>query len=77
MSTLKKTLYAGLAAVTMATTGTAFTSTPAEAHYKYKKHYKHYKYKKHYGYKHSCFFKKVWRKNYYGHGHWVTVKVCR
>lgn len=64
MSILKKTLFAGLAALTFSTAGAAITATSADAHYRgYTTH-------------HGCYYKQVWKKNYYGHGRWVTIRIC-
>lgn len=66
MNILKKTLFAGLAAMTMVGAGATIAPTSAEAGYG---HYHNY-------YQPVCFYKTIWKKGYYG---WYkkTIRVCR
>ena len=83
MKTLKKTLFAGLAMATLATAGASITTSQAEAggwRHGHNNHYGHYNY----GYNHyyrprhyGCFYKKVWRSDYYGYGYWKKIRICR
>lgn len=79
MSILKKTLLAGFAVATIATAGTAVTTSQAEAGYRHHGHYNHhYGYKRHYRYNnyYNCYYKKVWRTDYYGYSYLKRIKVC-
>jgi hypothetical protein len=87
MSILKKTLLAGFAVATLATAGTAVTTSQADAGYRshgYNNHHNGYNnhhngYKRHYRYNnyyYNCHYKKVWRTDYYGYSFLKTIKVC-
>ena len=80
MSIMKKTLLAGFAVATLATAGTAITTTQADAGYRYYGHHNYYNpgYKRVYRYKsyYNCFYKKVWRTDYYGYRYLKKIKVC-
>ena len=81
MKILKKTLMAGLAVATLTGAGATIGATEAEAGYRYHGHYHgYYKpyYKKRYYKRHyvKCFYKKVWRYDYYGYKYLKKIKVC-
>ena len=80
MNILKKTMMAGLAVATLTGAGATMGVSEAEAGYRYHGHYKHYNYgykrtyyKRHYV---KCFYKKVWRTDYYGYRYLKKIKVC-
>jgi hypothetical protein len=93
MTTIKKTLIIGLTALTMASAGSIIVSSQAMAGGKHhSKHYshgynygfnKHYRYNNYYGYSnygysnYGCFYKKVWRWDYYGNRYLQKIRVCR
>ncbi|MCF6321377.1 MAG: hypothetical protein L3J32_06365 [Rhizobiaceae bacterium] len=88
MSTIKRTILAGLAAVTMISAGAVIAPSQAEAKHKYGSYYGGYNYyggykKVHnYGYKNyykpNCYWKKVWKKTHrwHHHKHKVSIKIC-
>ncbi len=75
MTTIKKTMYAALAAVIMSSAGAAITSTSANAGYHYNGGYQFPKYKR---YAPKCHWGWVWKKthSYHKHKHKVWAKIC-
>ena len=81
MNIVKKTLMAGMAVAAVTGASATIGATEAEAHYRYYGHHHHYKkhyYKRHYYKRHyvKCYWKKVWRTDYYGYRYLKKIKVC-
>ena len=71
MSILKKAAMSGLAIATLAAGSVSLTTTSAEAHYRYGH--------RHYGYTYhapKCFYKYVWRTDYYGNSYRKRIRIC-
>ena len=71
MSILKKALFSGLAVATLASAGVSISSTSADAGYRYGH--------RHYGYTYHaprCYYKYVWRTDYYGNSYRQRIRVC-
>ena len=72
MTNFKKSLFTGLALITMASAGTAVSTTQANAGgygYSHGNSYGHSHYR-------SCHYKNVWRRDYYGNYYLKRIKVC-
>ncbi len=70
MTSFKKSLFAGLAVLTMASATSAVSTTQASAGgYSHGHNYGHSQYR-------SCHYKKVWRRDHWGNYFLKTIKVC-
>jgi len=82
MTILRKTLFAGLAAVTMISAGAVVAPSQAEASPSYGGYVAQPIHGYNYGYQNyytpKCFWKKVWKKTHrwHYHKHKVSIKVC-
>ncbi len=75
MTNFKKTIQTGMAVLVIAGAGAAASISQASAGGYGHGHSHGHNYNNSYNY--HCFYKKVWRKNYYGHYYQKTIKVCR
>ena len=73
MSILNKTIFTGLAVATLSAGSMSVMTTDADAGYRYghRHHGYHYNY-----YAPKCFYKYVWRTDYYGNSYRKRIRIC-